>query len=623
MTEEISNSEIVAALEAWKSVGLSKLLLRYGENGKEILSNQKECVQSRRELAEKTKEFRKKNEMQNSGELKTLLRAYQGEIDNLTKKMKYAEGKFLSLFKILNEVPDPEPYFERLLEGTKANLMDTQYKQEINKVKNENVLLARKLLKTKEIEEQKDQLRIQLDKTNEKMQGLIEERVVEREKEIKEETENLIQYLKNRELDLQQQLSEAVQNLDLIRNSHDMTQAELMELSQNKDRSLSTRLAEMDIVQADLDRSNAKITNLQIQNTSLKAEIQALKEGVGASSTVSEFQHRIETQEEEINRLVVEVETLLQNQFSVESSLKQNIEALELEVSGRKAEIEKLSNRINITQDYEEIKRELEIIKSVEYSVNWDEDEPENSSGNHQPLEKLLIKKTQNLQNSLTSTKNLLTNANTELEQCRHKIKVLEEDLAKKSTLVTKLEQDIMAVESSNLPTITSGENSIDTHNSNEKEVAKSGASVGSGYHPSQEAAILPIVTGQRDRFRQRNIELEMELRKQQTMIAEYQEKVERFERDNVGLYQQIRYLQSYSSSNNKARFTDEESEHGRSFNETSGSRFDDTETVQVRMLNEHQAVDVPGGSVKGSGFGSKLATKYQSLCNALVNSRV
>lgn len=56
----------------------------------------------------------------------------------------------------------------------------------------------------------------------------------------------------------------------------------------------------------------------------------------------------------------------------------------------------------------------------------------------------------------------------------------------------------------------------------------------------------MPIVTSQRDRFRQRNAELEEELRKQFHIISELRSEVKALQADNLKLYEKVRYMQSY-----------------------------------------------------------------------------
>lgn len=63
------------------------------------------------------------------------------------------------------------------------------------------------------------------------------------------------------------------------------------------------------------------------------------------------------------------------------------------------------------------------------------------------------------------------------------------------------------------------------------------------------ETSILPIITQQRDRFRARNAELEEDLRKQLTLISSLRGDIQTLQKDNLGLYEKVRYLQHYTKN--------------------------------------------------------------------------
>jgi len=43
-----------------------------------------------------------------------VLKAYQSEVDNQTKRARFAENAFLSLYKLLYDATDPVPYLEQV-----------------------------------------------------------------------------------------------------------------------------------------------------------------------------------------------------------------------------------------------------------------------------------------------------------------------------------------------------------------------------------------------------------------------------------------------------------------------------------------------------------------------------
>ncbi|KAJ2601340.1 hypothetical protein EV177_006998, partial [Coemansia sp. RSA 1804] len=92
---KVDDNILASALEYWRTLQLTAFLQELDGTSLEIIDNQKTSLQERRKLAEKTKEFRTLDDTLKLEEFKPLLRAYQNEIDNLTKRMKYAENGFL------------------------------------------------------------------------------------------------------------------------------------------------------------------------------------------------------------------------------------------------------------------------------------------------------------------------------------------------------------------------------------------------------------------------------------------------------------------------------------------------------------------------------------------------
>ena len=60
----------------------------------------------------------------------------------------------------------------------------------------------------------------------------------------------------------------------------------------------------------------------------------------------------------------------------------------------------------------------------------------------------------------------------------------------------------------------------------------------------STSQTILPIISSQRDRFKARNTELEMEIRHSQQTILSLRNDMDGMRTDNVKLYEKIKFLQ-------------------------------------------------------------------------------
>ena len=161
--------------------------------------------------------------------------------------------------------------------------------------------------------------------------------------------------------------------------------------------------------------------------------------------------------------------------------------------------------------DYAEIKRELDVLRAVEFAG----DEMESlQEGDSSSLESQLVRRNPRLQDQLatlpaTMSDTQRTSASTQLE--------MEEQAQRISDLVAKnthLEKDLLGVASSG------------------------------GHLQSDMKDLIPIVTGQRDRFRARNAELENSLRTQNHAMTELRSEIKRLQADNVSMYEKVRYLQ-------------------------------------------------------------------------------
>ena len=82
-----------------------------------------------------------------------------------------------------------------------------------------------------------------------------------------------------REKDLQRQVTVARSQLRELRTTADSSQAKLFDHSQREDQETIARLAEADLVTADLERANRRVAEVERRNEGLRAEIEAVRSG--------------------------------------------------------------------------------------------------------------------------------------------------------------------------------------------------------------------------------------------------------------------------------------------------------------------------------------------------------
>lgn len=125
------------------------------------------------------------------------------------------------------------------------------------------------------------------------------------------------------------------------------------------------RLAELDIVVADLERSNLRIAEVERRNGELRTEIAALQSGKGtaAEQRANKLETSVRSLELEYDTVVQRLEHMQEEIKSEREGVQKRTKNLELEVSRQQEEASALKSKLRSLDDYDEIKRELEILK--------------------------------------------------------------------------------------------------------------------------------------------------------------------------------------------------------------------------------------------------------------------
>ncbi|KAJ2659515.1 hypothetical protein IWW48_003461 [Coemansia sp. RSA 1200] len=564
---KVDDNILASALEYWRTLQLTAFLQELDGTSLEIIDNQKTSLQERRKLAEKTKEFRTLDDALKLEEFKPLLRAYQNEIDNLTKRMKYAENGFLRVFKSLNDAPDPQPFLVSLADERKRMEEQQSERDAVGRLKAKVDELATENARLREENATVAQLRQEVERYQTSMGQMVRDQVVEQERESRDQTDALITHLKERETDLQRQLSAATRKMAQLQESRDTEEEErAAHISLvSSDRELVAKLAELEILQADLDHANTRITDMTAQNARLRQELSSVtgggsEFGGSVAETLAEYRRRVRELDDETQRLFGELERTQVELELRDSKHKADVNGIEAELQAKADEVQRLRDQVQRFADYDEIKRDLDIMKSVEFSVSdWgmddggaaggdrdgDADTGEDGAGGRS-LERLLVRRNKSLENRLTDSRNQLARCRSDLEALQAKVGDLETRLAGKSSLAERLEADLVAVQQQQQH-VAGGKASDKRAASGSDDL--SSAALSQTQQQDTSANVLDIVTSQRDRFRQRNMELEDELREHGSQVTDMRRQVEQVKQDNLRLYEEVKYLRSYKST--------------------------------------------------------------------------
>lgn len=572
------------ALATWKDINLHELQKTLDSQGVDIVENQKENVLGRKALAEKTKDFKKISDDEKLNSFKGLLKAYQQEIDALTRRSKTAESAFLNVYKVLAEAPDPYPMLEAAVEHTISsaenatlNTEMTSLKAEVSRLRSENGDLRRD-------NNTSEATKRRVEVLESKMDDLILEKVSQKENELNATYDERMRNYQEREQELTRQVSLYKTQLRDLRLSNETNQAKLLDVSSKADQDLVSRLAEADMALADLERANNRVAVVEGRNEALRAEIEALRTDTDSSGMIT-LQERISSLESANADLASLLATTQTQLTAAQARLVQHNAGLvrhtERERDELAEEVARLRKKLETYADYDEIKRELEIMKYVEFG-GLDDDDADgddwsshgSESGVHLPdpnadkanarqgksLEVLLATKNKRLLEELIRFRIIHSSLEQSLKATRDELETTRAELSKHKSLNEKLETDLLAVDkhaapSDHLSNATMSDDALAGLGLDpivgKEDFGKRGESSTSRSTPipftsAADTSILPIVTSQRDRFRQRNAELEEELRKQFHTISELRSEIKSLQADNLKLYEKVRYMQSY-----------------------------------------------------------------------------
>ncbi|KAL0579169.1 hypothetical protein V5O48_002850 [Marasmius crinis-equi] len=595
-------ADFSGALATWRDINLSELQKTLDAQGIELVENQKESVVGRKALSDKTKDFKKIPDSEKLTAWKGLLKAYQTEIDSLTKRSKASENAFLNVYKVLAEAPDPYPLLEAAVDQAVKAAEAGDLESELKRVREENAELQRRVNGFSSIEAAKKKAEAKAEQLEQKMEEMIQEKLTQKENELNATYDEKLMNYEEREKDLQRQLSLTKNQLRDLRLSNDTTQAKLLDHSQRQgksstlsfimlsltydiDEEVVSKLAEVDMIVADLERANSRIAALERRNEILRAETEAMRGGSESSeksaschstpkkATVDGSINRVRSLEQQVTALEAEIErssraldTQRRATEELEVSSSKKVNEMAREVERKVAEVDNLKNRMKKFHDYDEIKRELEIMKYVEFA-GLEEDAEESDglngvngydAGVHMPnpnadkangqqaksLEALLATKNKRIMEELTKFRILHGELEASLQATQEQLKTASSELEQQKALNEKLENDLLSMNNHKTEDTDSSSDVLGGLDTGRKE--SSARSTPIPFTSSADTSILPIVTSQRDRFRQRNAELEEELRKQFQIISELRAEVKSLQSDNLKLYEKVRYMQSY-----------------------------------------------------------------------------
>ncbi|KJY00775.1 Golgi membrane protein (Coy1) [Zymoseptoria brevis] len=581
-TSETTGNKFQQAVAAWRSLDLTKLVSNLDTTAEEMVNQQKESLVKRKDLAQKTKDFRKLDDTAKLAEMKDLLKAYQGYIDVLTTHNKTVSSAFMQAYSPLSEAPDPYP----LLEASIDSLITAD--EVVPKLESEN----------ERLQQQVTTLNTQLEETEKQLEDEITKRQSSegsQDSRIKEVEESWSAVLKEKEDNWtakEQNLEEKVENqerlLRELKASYEVSQRleKSGEDAQYLGRNQATA-AELEIVSSELERANTRLADIEARNEQLRLELaQSASQSNTARSTAVEDDPAFLRLRSENSSLLRRLDSARFDRDADKTKLETKLRNVEREITSLKASRDALDMKVQKWSDYDEVKRELEMLRAIEFSSIDDvEDDGTTTTGSlngtaakskEESLEQLLVARNKKISNELTELRVSHQDLQRRFERLQEDLSSTNMDLEKARMLNATLENDLQKTqqEASNAfetmsvaGTWTSrypksnygnrrGGPGAGTSPTSSIIGGFEGAGSGGGSNsprfpdPSSNgpgAGILPMVTAQRDRFKKKISELEAELQDQYRTVTSLRSEVASLQKDNLNLYEKTRYVSSYA----------------------------------------------------------------------------
>uniref|UniRef100_A0A665UC81 Homeobox protein cut-like n=1 Tax=Echeneis naucrates TaxID=173247 RepID=A0A665UC81_ECHNA len=400
----------------WKRFDLQQLQKELDATATQLANRQDESEQSRKKLIDLSREFKKNTPEDLRKQVAPLLKSFQGEIDALSKRSKEAEAAFLNVYKKIIDVPDPVPVLELAqqlqlklqrmhdieTENTKLRETLEDYNKEFAEVKNQEVTI--KALKEK-IREYEQSLKNQAENLAQEKQLQLHNDYAEKERKLQESQDSMSSRLEEAEHKAQSlqtgtKLSVFI-DLGNVLTSLNKILALFAFISDFK---YFFNRAEAAQREAESLREQLSLSN-QSQQLSSPANADPDTEQATDASSHSSLEAELRAKERETAQLVDDVQRLQASLTKLRETTASQITQLEQQLSSKTSILKELEEKLQKQADYEEVKKELSILKSMEFGTS---DSVQDSS---KPLEVLLLERNRSLQSESAA----LRIANTEL----------------------------------------------------------------------------------------------------------------------------------------------------------------------------------------------------------------
>ncbi|CAR27062.1 ZYRO0C08030p [Zygosaccharomyces rouxii] len=549
------------AFDLWSRADLADLQKQLDKDVIVVKDNETQSLESRKQLATETKKFKKLESEEKLGSVNKIIKQYQQEIDNLTKRSKFSEVILLDIYAKLAEAPDPKPLLQHSLE--KLSKVDDS-----KELKEKVEVLEDKLAKYADY----DNLKSRLLDLEQNSAVTTAKRLSAKEQEINSTWNERQRNWNQRETDLTKQLESLTSNNKAL-ESKISKQVEFGGASSEETNRTNgamesknyTDSSEYNLLAQELESSHSRVLQLEKRNEELNGLLAKATSTAEQESQLQSRETKIKHLESENALLSASLERERSSHTKLQTELSEQLKSLQAETTYYKTEVSNIRMKLDNYADYNKLKEELSALRRIEFGADDEDGETNGDDTNtHDKVESSLISANKKLQANLADLRVKCSNYEENVTSLETKVNHLEKKVTELEQLNNKLELDLQKIEE-----VDAGFNDTNsmisgiTRQVKSRTVPQNGGSgklspttsiVGIPEETEVNAStnnntILPIVTKQRDRFRSKNVELEKQLRQNGVERNKLKTEIAKLKTDNGKLYERIRYLTSYTQT--------------------------------------------------------------------------
>lgn len=550
----MDSSVFLHAIDVWSNANFTSIQKSLDESILKVKELETKSLESRKSLATETKRFKRLEEQEKLGQINKIIKQYQHEVDSLTSRSKFSEDAMLGIYAKLSEAPDPTPLLQ-------ASIDEVKDQAEVSKLQNTISELENKIAKHADY----DKIRARLLDLEQNSAKTLSKRLLAKEQELNSTWQEKERNWLEREKELARQL-------DTLKSSNKVLESKLSMTEDERGAVTSEHSsAEHDLILQELEASQVRIMDLEKRNEELNGSLALATSDAAQESQIHSKDMKINQLESENALLSASLERERVSLNSEITEKTRQLATLKKQLDSSAGELDTVRRKLNNYADYDTIKSELVALKKIEFGASDDEGDDVSST---------LRAANKKLQSNLAELRAKSKDLEKENSVMQKEVLSLKGEVTKLQNLNTKLELDLEKVEDvgqlADTVSLMSGAtrqmNRVGPTGRHGGRLSPTSSIVGipEEYEPSfpnGNSTILPIVTQQRDRFRNRNMELEKQARQLSLDQVNLKSEIKKLKADNSKLYERIRYLSSYSSS--QQVMDDAEAQYSRSYEES------------------------------------------------------